>query len=78
MVDGGIRERDLVVVRQQPVAENGDNLVVLLEDEATAKRLHMRGEKIDSSPQNRTHRPIPVGSGAGDPGRGAAAERARP
>ena len=61
MVDAGIRERDLVVVRQQPVAENGDIVVALLEDEATVKRLYIRGEKIELRPENRKHRPIPVG-----------------
>lgn len=61
MVDAGIRERDLVVVRQQPVAENGDIVVALLEDEATVKRLYIRGERIELRPENREHRPVPVG-----------------
>jgi repressor LexA len=61
MVDAGIRERDLVVVRQQPVAENGDIVVALLEDEATVKRLFIRDERIELRPENPNHRPIPVG-----------------
>lgn len=61
MVDAGIRERDLVVVRQLPVAENGDIVVALLEDEATVKRLYIRGERIELRPENRKHRPISVG-----------------
>jgi repressor LexA len=61
MVNAGIRERDLVVVRQQPVAENGDIVVALLEDEATVKRLYIREEKIELRPENPKHRPIPVG-----------------
>ena len=61
MVKAGIRERDLVVVRQQPVAENGDIVVALLEDEATVKRLYIREEKIELRPENPKHRPIPVG-----------------
>ncbi len=61
MVDAGIRERDLVVVREQAVAENGDIVVALLEDEATVKRLFIRDEKIELRPENPNHRPIPVG-----------------
>lgn len=38
-MDAGIRDRALVVVPQQPVVENGDIVVALLEDEATVKRL---------------------------------------
>jgi len=61
MVDAGIRERDLVVVREQAVAENGDIVVALLEDEATVKRLFIRDERIELRPENPKHRPIPVG-----------------
>jgi repressor LexA len=61
MVDAGIRERDLVVVREQAVAENGDIVVALLEDEATVKRLFIRDERIELRPENPKYRPIPVG-----------------
>lgn len=61
MVNAGIKDRDLVVVREQPVAENGDIVVALLEDEATVKRLFIRDEKIELRPENPKHRPIPVG-----------------
>ena len=42
MVKAGIREHDLLVVRQQPVAENGDIVVAMVNDEATVKRLFIR------------------------------------
>ncbi len=61
MVDAGIREHDLVVVRQQAVAESGDIVVALLEDEATVKRLFIRDERIELRPENPKHQPIPVG-----------------
>lgn len=61
MVNAGIKEHDLVVVREQPVAENGDIVVALLEDEATVKRLSIRDEKIELKPENPKYRPIPVG-----------------
>ena len=37
MIGAGIHDRDLVVVRQQPLAESGDIVVVLLGEEATVK-----------------------------------------
>jgi len=61
MVDAGINDRDLVVVRQQPVAESGDIVVALLGDEATVKRLYIREEKIELRPENPRHQPITVG-----------------
>ena len=61
MVNAGIKERDLVVVREQPVAESGDIVVVMLNDEATVKRFFIRDEKIELRPENPKHRPIPVG-----------------
>lgn len=61
MVNAGIRERDLLVVRQQPVAASGDIVVAMLNDEATVKRLFIRDEKIELRPENPQHQPIPVG-----------------
>lgn len=61
MVNAGIRDGDVVIVRQQPVAESGDVVVALLQDEATVKRLHIRGDRIELRPENRRYRPITVG-----------------
>jgi repressor LexA len=61
MVDAGINDRDLVVVRQQPVAENGDIIVALIDDESTVKRLRIREERIELRPENFSYRPILVG-----------------
>jgi repressor LexA len=61
MVDAGINDRDLVVVRQQPVAENGDIIVALIDDEATVKRLRIREERIELRPENLSYRAILVG-----------------
>ncbi|MEL6266664.1 MAG: transcriptional repressor LexA, partial [Pseudomonadota bacterium] len=47
MVEAGIHDGDLVVVRRQQTAENGDIVVALIEDhEATLKRLRRKGDKI--------------------------------
>jgi len=61
MIDAGINDRDLVVVRQQPVAENGDIVVALIGDEATVKRLSIQEEQIELRPENRRHRSISIG-----------------
>ena len=61
MIDAGIHNGDLVVVRQQPLAESGDIVVALLGEEATVKRLYIRDETIELRPENPGHRPITVG-----------------
>ncbi len=61
MIDAGIHDRDLVVVREQPVAEHGDIVVALLDQDATIKRLFIRDERIELRPGNPTHRPMLIG-----------------
>ena len=47
MIDAGIFEDDIVVVRRQDTAENGDIVVALIDDhEATLKRLRRKGAAI--------------------------------
>ena len=47
MVDAGINDGDIVVIREQQTAENGDIIVALVEDaEATLKRFRRRGGMI--------------------------------
>ncbi len=47
MVDAGIHNGDVVVIREQPDANNGDIIVALVEEEeATLKRLRRRGSAI--------------------------------
>ena len=47
MIDAGIHNGDIVVVREQPDADNGDIIVALVEDEeATLKRLRRRGSAV--------------------------------
>ncbi|MBF0626570.1 MAG: repressor LexA [Magnetococcales bacterium] len=60
MIEANIREGDLVIVRRQPIAENGDIVVALLQDEATVKRLFISEELIELRPANPAYRPIRV------------------
>ncbi|MDH5527537.1 MAG: transcriptional repressor LexA [Nitrospirota bacterium] len=62
MVDIGIPDGGLVIVRQQPVAENGDVVVAMVDGgEATVKRLFINDERIELRPENEKYKPIPVG-----------------
>ncbi len=61
MIGAGIHDQDLVVVRQQPLAESGDIVVALLGEEATVKRLHIEDDRIELRPENTSHRLITVG-----------------
>jgi repressor LexA len=56
----GIQSGDLVLVRQQPDAENGQVVVALIDDEATMKELHKSADAIVLKPRssNPEHRPI--------------------
>ncbi len=47
MIEAGINDGDIVVIREQQTAENGDIVVALVEDaEATLKRFRRRGSMI--------------------------------
>lgn len=47
MIDADIFERDYVVVRQQPIVENSDIFVAMVDEKATVNRLHIEGEHIE-------------------------------
>jgi repressor LexA len=47
MIDAGIHEGDIVIIKRQSQATNGDIVVALVEkEEATLKRLRRRGAAI--------------------------------
>jgi repressor LexA len=52
MTGAGILEDDIVIVRKQPSADNGEIVVALVGDEATVKRFHRRGRSIELRPEN--------------------------
>jgi repressor LexA len=60
MTEVGIDDGDLVLVRQQPTAMNGDVVVALIDDEATIKEFHRAPKVIVLRPRslNRAHRPV--------------------
>ncbi len=56
----GIENGNLVLVKQQPDADNGQSVVALINDEATVKELHRSDNAIVLKPQstNPKHQPI--------------------
>ncbi|MEO7804498.1 MAG: transcriptional repressor LexA [Actinomycetota bacterium] len=65
MIEAGILDGDLVVIRAQPDAASGDIVAAQVigetgEAEATVKRLHRSGDKITLVPENSTMQPIPA------------------
>lgn len=62
MIEAGIDDGDLVLIRQQSTAEEGQIVVALMEDEATLKRFYPEPENgiIRLHPENRTMEDIIV------------------
>ena len=58
MINAGIFSGDVVVVRPQPTADDGQIVVARLEDEATVKRLRRRNGGIWLMPENEAYAPI--------------------
>ncbi|MFC1704271.1 transcriptional repressor LexA [Candidatus Omnitrophota bacterium] len=58
LIDAGIFEGDLAMVKKQRVAHNGDLIVALIDKEATAKRLRQKGAKIWLEAANKNYPPI--------------------
>lgn len=62
MIDAGILDGDVVLIRKQENADNGDIVVAMIDDEATLKRFHRDGTRIRLSPANAALKPISVQS----------------
>lgn len=58
MVKVGIMDGDIVVVRQQATADDGDIVVAMLEDEATVKRFYREADQVRLQPENDSMAPI--------------------
>jgi repressor LexA len=62
MQGAGVLDGDIAIVRQQNAAQNGDIVVVLIDDEATLKRYYHRGDHIALHPENEKYEDIIVRS----------------
>ncbi|MDE6384573.1 MAG: transcriptional repressor LexA [Eubacterium sp.] len=60
MINAHILDGDIVIVEQTPVAENGEIVVALIEDEATVKRFYKEKDHFRLQPENDNYEPIIV------------------
>ena len=66
MKDAGILDGDVVLVKKQAVAQNGEIVVAILNGEATVKKYFLQGKQIRLQPANNDFEPIMVGKSSGD------------
>jgi repressor LexA len=59
MINAAIADGDWVVVRQQPVAENGDIVAAMIDGEATVKTFKRSPDHVWLMPHNPAYTPIP-------------------
>ncbi len=60
MMEAGILDGDIIVVKKDSYAENGDIVVALVEDSATVKTFYKENGHFRLQPENRTMKPIIV------------------
>jgi repressor LexA len=65
MIGDHIKDGDLALIYPQSMVENGAIAVVLIDDEATLKRVYKEGDALRLLPSNPTMKPIIVGMGEG-------------
>ncbi|MBI1743476.1 transcriptional repressor LexA [Candidatus Acetothermia bacterium] len=60
MIEDHILDGDLVIVKPQPTAQDGEIVAAIIEDEATVKRFYDEGDQIRLQPANSSYSPIMV------------------
>lgn len=60
MINARIFPGDIVLVRQQPDVDSGEIAAVLIDGEATLKRIYKYEERVELRPENPTHRVIHI------------------
>lgn len=58
MIDAGIFDGDLVIVKKTSEANNGDIIVAMIEDETTVKTFYREADGFRLQPENSTMEPI--------------------
>ena len=58
MIDAAILDGDLIVVRPQKTANNGEIIVAMLDGEATVKRFYKEDGRVRLQPENQAMAPI--------------------
>jgi repressor LexA len=60
MVDEGIRDGDVLIIRKQEYADNGQTVVAQIEGEATIKKFYQRNDQVELRPANEELEPLVV------------------
>ena len=60
MIEDGIQDQDLVLIRRAERAENGATVVAIVDGGATLKRFFRRGDEVELRPANGALRPMRV------------------
>ncbi len=58
MINAGILSGDIIIAKKTPVAENGEIVVALIDDEATVKRFYKENGHFRLQPENDLYAPI--------------------
>lgn len=60
MIDEGIRDGDVLIIRKQDRADNGQTVVAQIEGEATIKKFYQREGRVELRPANEELKPLVV------------------
>jgi repressor LexA len=60
MIEEGIHDGDIILVRKQERAENGQTVVALIDNEATVKKFYRKGKSIELRAANPDMEPIMI------------------
>lgn len=60
MIDDGIRDKDVIVVRPQKVVKNGEIIACIVEGEVLVKRFEKKGDEIRLKPANKEMAPLVI------------------
>lgn len=63
MIEDGILDGDLIVVKEQSTANNGQTVIAVIDNEATVKRYYKKKNQIELHPANSSMSPIIVDRG---------------
>lgn len=63
MIEDGIMDGDIIIVKKQTHASNGETVIATLDNEATVKRYYKKQSTIELHPANSTMKPIIIENG---------------
>ena len=65
MIEDGVRDGDILVVKRQATAVNGQTVVAVVNGEATVKRFYQTGRLVELRPANSALKSIVLEEGSG-------------